>query len=326
MSYFFGPYISVAEKARKAQIEVQRLRNKGFDVHPIEAFKGPIAKTFWGKSWCENLEQYADYQNRIGRGRSYVRNGFICDLHIEKGVISAIVYGRASYNVRVSIKTLDEERWKAFCERCAGKIGSLVELLQGTFSKDIMQMACDPESGLFPSPDEIVLHCSCPDWAKLCKHVAAVLYAIGRRLDEEPDLFFTLRGVDASDLFAADISVPETGADATLDGERLADIFGIDLDGVEGIRGDTIVQQETAATTVSRELDPYELDPKEMTGEFVRSLRDHAGMTEQEFAKTLSVCLATVRRWEKTSGLLKLRADTFTALQSFQKKFCAARA
>ena len=97
---------------------------------------------------------------------------------------------------------MPQARWSAICKDCAGAIDSLVELLQGRFSKGVMTRLCEEKTGLFPSPKEIIFTCSCPDWASMCKHVAAVLYGIGARLDHQPELLFTLRKVDQQDLIA----------------------------------------------------------------------------------------------------------------------------
>ncbi len=228
--YGFPRYVSVDEKKAKARKALAKLKKSGFDAQPIEEFRGKIATTFWGKSWCENLDSYADYENRVGRGRSYIRNGFICHLGIEKGKILGKVCGTSLYTVEIDIQTLAKQRWQEVCERCAGQIGSLMELLQGKFSKEVMKIVCDKQNGLFPAPREIKFRCSCPDWASMCKHVAAVLYGIGRRLDTEPDLLFTLRGVDPSDLLAQNLSVvTESDTGEALDVENVGELFGIDL-------------------------------------------------------------------------------------------------
>ncbi|MBQ7456442.1 MAG: hypothetical protein IJS54_02350 [Desulfovibrio sp.] len=230
MSFYYGPYVRVAEKTRIAKARVRQLQKAGVDVHPIEAFKGAIATTFWGKSWCDNLTSYADFENRISRGRSYIRNGLICDLHIERGALHGIVSGSTLYHVDIAIEMMKASGWEALCNRVQGQIGSLMDLLQGKFSKNLMTEVCNPDYGLFPKPSEMELSCSCPDWAKMCKHVTACLYAVGRLLDTKPECLFTLRGVDASDLFAAaDLDVPDA-TDTAFDGTDMGELFGIDLE------------------------------------------------------------------------------------------------
>jgi uncharacterized Zn finger protein len=203
MSYHqWRPYVPVAEKRRKAEKKLAKLKNQGQRVSPVTIEGRAIAKSFWGKSWCNNLERYSDYENRLPRGRTYVRNGSVVDLQIAKSMVSALVSGSHLYKVTIAITPVTATRWKAICTDCAGTIDSLVELLQGRLSKAVMDRVCREDDGLFPAPKEIKLACSCPDWADMCKHVAAVLYGVGARLDERPALLFELRGVDEKELLA----------------------------------------------------------------------------------------------------------------------------
>ena len=164
---------------------MERLRKKGADVQPVRLTGRKIASTFWGEAWCEHLESFSDYENRLPRGRTYVRNGSVCHLAIQKGKIEAKVSGSSLYTVKIDIRTLPPAKWKSLKARCAGQVGSLLELLQGKLSDRVMTIVTDRDEGLFPSPKEIQLSCSCPDWATMCKHVAAVLYGVGARLDEQ---------------------------------------------------------------------------------------------------------------------------------------------
>src|SRR5215471_9576958 len=193
--FWFRPYVPVAERRRRALHEMEKRRKKGHDISPVVLRGRTIAKTFWGKAWCDNLEAYSDYDNRLPRGRTYVRNGSVVDLQIAAGTIRAFVAGSDLDEVTVSVTPVSKARWKSICVDCAGGIDSLVELLQGRFSKGVMERICRQNAGLFPSPKEIKLKCSCPDWAGMCKHVAAVLYGIGARLDEKPELLFHLHSV-----------------------------------------------------------------------------------------------------------------------------------
>jgi uncharacterized Zn finger protein len=213
---------------------MERFRKKGHAVSPVVLEGRVIAKTFWGRSWCENLERYGDYANRIPRGRTYVRNGSVVDLQVKPGEVNAHVSGSSLYTVRVSVSPVPKKRWGAICKDCSGGIDSLVELLQGRFSKGIMQRICRQGTGLFPSPQEIKFTCSCPDWAVMCKHVAAVLYGVGARLDERPEMLFTLRKVDEKDLIAKAGATTLLGRKGpavvkVLDAESLSDVFGIEL-------------------------------------------------------------------------------------------------
>jgi uncharacterized Zn finger protein len=194
------PYVSVAERRRQADREMAKLRKKGHPVSPVVIEGRAIVKTFWGKAWCDNLERYSDYASRLPRGRTYVRNGSVVDLQIVPGEVKALVSGSEIYKVLVKVAPVPKARWRSICEDCAGAIDSLVELLQGRFSKGVMERICRQRTGLFPTPDKIELSCSCPDWASMCKHVAAVLYGIGARLDQQPELLFKLHEVDEKEL------------------------------------------------------------------------------------------------------------------------------
>jgi uncharacterized Zn finger protein len=226
------PYVSVAERRRKALKKMETLRKKGRVISPVSIDGRIIAKTFWGKAWCENLESYSDYENRLPRGRTYVRNGSVVDLQIAASQITALVSGSEIYDVKVEILPVAKPHWKSICEDCAGSIDSLVELLQGRLSKGVMERISQQQSGLFPSPREIKLSCSCPDWAEMCKHVAAVLYGVGARLDQQPELLFRLRAVNEKELIAsAGKSMPSAKKTPAklLGGEDLSKLFGLDI-------------------------------------------------------------------------------------------------
>jgi uncharacterized Zn finger protein len=228
------PYVPAAKRRRNAATEAAKLAKKGQSVSPVVIDGAKIAKTFWGKAWCENLERYSDYSNRLPRGRTYLRNGFVVDLQIEPGRVTALVSGSRVYRIEVKVSALSKARWTAVCRDCAGAIDSVVELLEGRLSKAVMTRVCDQKTGLFPTPAEIGFKCSCPDWALMCKHVAAVLYGIGARLDERPELLFTLRLVDQHDLIAragegiSGARKLPSGA-KRLEAEDLSDIFGIEI-------------------------------------------------------------------------------------------------
>jgi len=235
MSYFgWRPYVPVAERRRRAERKLAKLKRQGQSVAPVWIEGRTIAKSFWGKSWCINLERYSDYENRVPRGQTYVRNGSVVDLQIAKGKVLAMVAGSALYKIKITIAPVKAARWKAICRDCAGAIDSLVELLQGRLAKGVMERVCREGDGLFPSPEEIKLSCSCPDWADMCKHVAAVLYGVGARLDEKPQLLFVLRGVDENELLAGagqDVALSQSApstAKVLGDGD-LAALFGLEM-------------------------------------------------------------------------------------------------
>lgn len=231
------PYVPVAERRRQAERAVEALRKKGRKVAPVTIAGRAIASTFWGKAWCDNLDRYRDYANRIERGRSYVRNGAVVDLQITPGEVSALVSGSELYEIKVKVAETPAKLWGRICADCAGGIDTLVELLQGRFAKGVMERICREGDGLFPKPGEIRFSCSCPDFALLCKHVAASLLGVGARLDAQPELLFRLRGVKADDLVAhIDVTAPLTkagpAAGKVLESDDLSALFGLDMDGV----------------------------------------------------------------------------------------------
>jgi uncharacterized Zn finger protein len=229
----FQPYVPVAARRARAAREVAKLKKKRA-IAPVVVEGRKIAQSFWGKAWCDNLERYSDYESRLPRGRTYVRNGSVIDLQIERGQLRALVSGSEIYQVTIDIAVAAPPRWKAICKDCAGSVGSLVELLQGKLSKHVMERVCHQSEGLFPAPGDIKLSCSCPDWADMCKHVAAVLYGVGARLDTAPDLLFTLRGVDRTELVAtagAEERIAGLGAasERVLADVDVAALFGLDM-------------------------------------------------------------------------------------------------
>jgi uncharacterized Zn finger protein len=233
--YSWKPYVPVAARRAQALKTLARMREKGQAVEPVRVEGRAIAKSFWGKSWCENLERYSDYENRLPRGRTYARNGSVLDLQIRRGEAIAKVIGSSLYTVKVAITPVAKPRWKAIVKDCAGAIDSLVELLQGRLDKGVMERVCRPGDGLFPAPSEIKMSCSCLDWADMCKHVAATLYGIGARLDQKPELLFALRAVDEKQLitsldFAA-LGQSREGTERVLVEDDMAALFGLDMAG-----------------------------------------------------------------------------------------------
>jgi uncharacterized Zn finger protein len=234
--YGWRPYVPVGERRARAAREMAKVAKKtGVPASPVLLDGRKIASTFWGKAWCDNLESYSDFANRLPRGRTYVRNGSVVDLQISPGKVVARVSGSELYRTEIKIKPLPPKTWKAIQGECGGKIDSLIELLQGQLSSAVMQVVTRQNGGLFPAPKEIDLDCSCPDWADLCKHVAASLYGVGARLDSNPELLFVLRGVDPADLIStasaanAVRQTATTGAPVMSDAE-VVDVFGIELE------------------------------------------------------------------------------------------------
>ena len=240
--YGYKPYVPVAQRRAQAARELARRAKTGLKPEPVRIEGRSITSTFWGDAWCTNLEGYSDFANRLPRGRTYVRNGSVVHLTIAKGRIEAIVSGSELYEVRIDIAALPKPAWQALKEQSAGKIGTLVELLQGKLSKAVMQLVTDRDRGLFPKPKEITMRCSCPDSAGMCKHVAAVMYGAGNRLDSSPELLFELRGVNHRELIeqaipTAPIKAPSTAP--TIAADELGAIFEIEI-------GDAPVAQAAA--------------------------------------------------------------------------------
>jgi len=241
MSYWSYPrYVSVAEKRAKALKKLKQLKKKHPHINPIAIEGTAIARTWWGKAWNKNLESYADYSNRIGRGRSYVRHGAVLDLQVHSGKVDSLVQGSESrpYSVTIRIKAMDKKTWAGIKTASEGKLDSLQELLAGKFPKALGEIFTIQGKGLFPSPKEIDFDCSCPDWASMCKHVAATLYGIGARLDQDPELFFKLRQVKMKDLVSEAVEgktrellkkARKKTARVIADSD-LGDVFGIDME------------------------------------------------------------------------------------------------
>ncbi|MCX5759114.1 MAG: hypothetical protein NTU83_11515 [Candidatus Hydrogenedentes bacterium] len=335
--YSWRPYVSVAQRRANARKEMERLRKKGKNIQPVELDGRKIASSFWGKGWCEHLESFSDFENRLPRGRTYVRNGSVCHLDVQTGRIEAFVSGSELYKVSIEIKPLVRKTWGAIKTKCQGKIGSVRELLHGRLS-------------------------SCPDWATMCKHVAAVLYGVGSRLDRRPDLLFVLRGVDAEELISAEMALP-TGAAVSateaLAESRLGEIFGVDIEtgdaprphkaskikaaqpGARSKNGQAAPEQEARRPSVSElpkkraaksaksaktkskkpkaaKTRPPVFDPRAPTGAAIVHLRKQAGLSVADFADSLGVSVPSVR-WENTPGPLRLYARPLAALTRMQE-------
>ena len=229
----YRPHVPVAVRRAKALRKMEKLAKKGQTFSPLKISGRTIATTFWGRAWCDNLESYSDFANRLPRGRTYVRNGSVLDLQIEPGKVTSMVCGSELYRITIMIKPLTGSTWKGIKTMCGQRIATLVELLQGRLSKDVMAIVTERRNGLFPAPHEIEMSCSCPDWAGMCKHLAATLYGVGNRLDHHPELLFTLRQVDHMELIAQagrPVVKPAVSRKKTIADNELADVFGIEFD------------------------------------------------------------------------------------------------
>ncbi len=237
----WAPYVPVAQRRLQAERKAAAMMKKGQILQPVHIQGRTIARSFWGKAWCDKLEAYSDYENRLPRGRTYVCNGSVIDLRVESGQVSALVSGSELYRVKVLVQPLPAPQWAAMVKECSGKVASLIELLQGRLSKAVMEVVTRAGQGLFPLPREISFECTCPDSARLCKHVAATLYGVGARLDDAPELLFRLRHVEPEQLIQqlGNVSAvvapgvagrPKDQAQNRLQSSDLSALFGIELD------------------------------------------------------------------------------------------------
>ncbi len=286
----WGEYVPVGTRIARAQKKMKQLAKKGKKIEPVEIEGRKIVKEFWGNQWCDHFESFSDFSNRLPRGRTYARNGSICHLSIQEGCVEAFIAGSSLYEVKMTISKLKKSEWAAIKERCAGQIASLLELLSGKLSESVMGVVANHEDGLFPNDQEIKFSCNCPDWADMCKHVAAVFYGIGNRLDEQPDLLFLLRGVDPSELISSELTTTAEKTDDILDGESLTALFDIEM----------------------------EDEPQGMTGIQLHSLRKKMNLSVKELANRLEVTPASIYRWEKTQGSLNIHKNTMDALLNFK--------
>ncbi len=257
--YGFKPYVPVAQRRAQAAREVARRTKKGEAVAPVRIEGRNIVSTFWGRAWCTNLESYSDFENRLPRGRTYVRNGSVVDLKIAAGRIKALVSGSELYEIQIDIAELPKPQWQTLKAQCAGQVGTLVELLQGRLSKAVMERVTDRDRGLFPKPKEIAMRCSCPDYAGMCKHIAATMYGVGNRLDASPELLFVLRGVDHKELIEQAIPaapVGPRGSVPTIASDDLATIFDIEIADAPTVVAKPKARKKPAAKRVATKAAP----------------------------------------------------------------------
>ncbi len=312
---WYPPYVSAAEKKRRNEKMAAKLSKAGRALQPVVIKARNIASSFWGKAWCDNVESYQDYSNRLPRGRSYVRAGAVIDLEITTGKVTAMVSGSSSkpYEISIDIKPLAPERWEALKKKCLGKISSLLSLVQGKLPQEILAEFCNRDTGLFPSPKEIKTICSCPDWAGLCKHLAAVFYGIGARLDEDPKLFFTLRGIKENDLVGTDVIDTLTeGVSSEIATDNLSSVFDMELDSLDDSAS------PTAKAAVVQQSKKNELSEHPWPGKRIRTLRKDLGMTQAAFGKLFQITPIMVSCWELNKTAVK--PCYWNQLESMQPK------
>lgn len=318
---YFKPAPTVGERKAKAAKTIASFAKKGQTLSPVNIEGRTIARTFWGEAWCDNIERYRDYAYRLERGRSYVRSGAVIDLQIQKGRVDALVIGSGSrpYKIAIRIDPMAKAAWDALVKRSAGKIASLMALAQGKLPEEMLRHFCDPETGLFPKPREIRLSCSCPDGASCCKHVAAVLYGVGARLDSKPELFFTLRGINPESIVSDEVVDTLTGdASSELGGADLGDVFGIALDTQEGAekacaktRKHHAEVAEVAEKPCAKTRKPRAKKEKPDFAARLKALRTRLGLSQAEMGRKLGsyqVAVSLLERGKKAPDTKLLAA------------------
>jgi uncharacterized Zn finger protein len=226
---YFPPYVRQSDRRKQAAKQTAKLQKSGLKATPVIIEGRTIAKSVWGKTWCTALEKHADFENRLPRGRTYVRNGSVIHLEIGEKKVSALVSGSSIYSVEIEFEPVSQSHWTALRENLKGKVTSLIDLLAGRLPESVMKAVSEKNTGLFPGPGMMTFNCSCPDAASLCKHVAATLYGIGARLDSQPEIVFSLRGVDHRELVPRVNDLVKISAKNSLSDTDLEDVFGIDF-------------------------------------------------------------------------------------------------
>lgn len=301
----WAPYVPVAQRRATATKKMQQLKKEGHAIQPIEIQGRTIARTFWGKAWCEHMESFCDHDNRLPRGRTYVRNGSVCHLEINEGQVKAMVAGSSIYNITIAIKPLVREKWHTIKSTCVGNISSLLDLLSGKLSTGVMDVVCHPEGGLFPLVHDFKLSCDCPDWATMCKHVAAVLYGVGSRLDVDPAQLFKLRGVNFEELIdvnqaVLNVTSTQSGRRKRLDDTVFTDLFNFEM-AEASMSKPTPVEFHHILTDF----------PQRLTGQAILEKRKQLKLSQDAFAKRVGVSVSSITLWE-AKGDKQISAQTAT--------------
>lgn len=357
--YDWRPYVPKAQRLAKARKAMAAKAKRGKKIEPITIKGRKIAHAFWAQAWCDQMDTLSDYENRLPRGKTYVRNGSVVHLGISGGDVEAFVAGSELYTVNVTIAPLKKAQWKRFKQQCAGEVGSLLDLLEGRFSQGLMQQVTDSTTGLMPRLQDIKTNCSCPDWASMCKHIAAALYGIGARLDQAPELIFELRGADYEELFDGGVTADLTQATSSgsaLSGD-LSDIFGIALDTQPEKRQKGKAKNQTKSASESTQANTQKSAKKKAasvaakkttkapqknkakitkkatstpspstapaftgTAASLRKLRKYFEMNQRQFATLIGASTASVSKWEQASGKLSLRDSSTAAIMGAAKR------
>lgn len=220
------PRLKAAELKALAKQRAEELCAAGEQLQPVVCSTRKLASHFWGAAWMRHLALCEAGGLCLAPGRTLLRHGCVLDLRIAPGAIHALVSAEQLYEVHLTLRAPDDERREELAQLCSGRIGSLMALLEGQANDELLQLLCEPESGLLPAPHEWHMSCTCPDWTEPCPHAAAAIYAAGVLIDSDPSLLFTLRSVDPASL----ISLPSPADTADLPTSRLEDIFGLTID------------------------------------------------------------------------------------------------
>lgn len=287
-----SPYIRHA----RPQKQFEQMKQKGLVAQPLVMVGRHIADSFWGKGWCRHLESCDDYVDYLSNGRSYLRSGSICHLEINQGRIEAFVYGKSLYSVTITVDKLSSQKLSTIKSHFRSRICSASDLLQGKFDYDLMVLIRDRKNGIFPHPREIRIECDCPNREGMCKHLAAVLYGVGARLDSSPEMLFLLRGINLEELATLPTAQTfETGASSV--GSETAEEDRVATLDVEMIEDEEVVIPELASADSS--MDIKLSFPVPLTGDAIFAWRTAVGESPEAFALRFNVFPMSVIRWEK---------------------------
>lgn len=163
------------------------------------------ATTWWGRKWLEALERIDDW-GRLQRGRSYARGGHVFRMaQVPQGIVAHVLgsYG-SQYEVRMRLHSFPENAWERVLDALAGEARYGAALLAGVMPEGLDEMFASAGASMFPADmNELDASCTCADWVRPCKHIAAVCYLFAERIDADPFVLLDLRGRSRTDILAA---------------------------------------------------------------------------------------------------------------------------
>lgn len=154
------------------------------------------AETWWADRWLNVLHRFG-WKGRLANGRMYADEGRVTSFNVETGRIAAKVQGTRTqpYDVTIQIRPLPDSDWDLVVDILSCQALFTAQLLAGDMPQDIEEVFEAAYAPLFPrSKDDIKAHCTCPDYANPCKHIAAVYYVMADTFDKDPFVIFHLRG------------------------------------------------------------------------------------------------------------------------------------